>query len=357
MKFKKLLQLINEGGAGGHIIHPFGLDTVQTGKDLINIFNQIVKSIKNTPPQIKIDGINGSIKLIEKNGQKQFAIDRGSKKQIDIDGVTQDQLKERFGDDHIFLDIGKKELNMFNQCIEITKPELKKLGLWDDPTKLFNVEIVYNKGNKFNLIQYNGDFFLINGVIQIPIDTRKSSPIYFDKTVMNEFIKKCKPIFKENGFFIYGPEYADVKTNIDFTETLKKPITINWSKGNKETKSLEEWLNQIKKPKYSEQVTVKGEENPVGCISQKSYLYTFEKEKPLEEIIEEKNKIEKFVNGAIFYLATSLLGNVIKEASNSNIGHVKYHEGLIIIDDSISKDPIKITGDYLIKIIHNKNEI
>ena len=85
-------------GPVGHMWHPFDLDQVQTGKDLLSVFeNEVVEYINQFTPSIKIDGINGPIRLIVNDaGEKEFAIDRLSTAPLDLRGVTADRLKERF---------------------------------------------------------------------------------------------------------------------------------------------------------------------------------------------------------------------------------------------------------------------
>jgi len=67
--------ILNEGGAGGHMAHPFDVDTVRTGKDLIEIFNKSIQFLtKNTAP-LKIDGANASVRLVTNAaGNKEFAL-------------------------------------------------------------------------------------------------------------------------------------------------------------------------------------------------------------------------------------------------------------------------------------------
>ena len=73
----EMKKLLIEGPVG-HMWHPFDLDTVQDGKDLLSVFeNEVVEYINNFTPSIKIDGINGPIRLItNENGDREFAIDR-----------------------------------------------------------------------------------------------------------------------------------------------------------------------------------------------------------------------------------------------------------------------------------------
>ena len=79
------------GGAGGHMRHPFDLDDVKTGEELIEKFKQIGDEIKDGKrPDTKIDGVNTSIKIIDTPEGKEYAMDRGSGKSIDVEGITTD---------------------------------------------------------------------------------------------------------------------------------------------------------------------------------------------------------------------------------------------------------------------------
>ena len=49
----------------------------------------------------------------------------------------------------------KNLLNIFNTAIPLIEPELKKLGMWDNPTKFFNTEYVEGKSN---VQEYDSNF-------------------------------------------------------------------------------------------------------------------------------------------------------------------------------------------------------
>ena len=53
-------ELIYEGGAAGHMAHPFDLPNVTSGKDLIKSFEQAADSLKKAPGSVILDGVNGS---------------------------------------------------------------------------------------------------------------------------------------------------------------------------------------------------------------------------------------------------------------------------------------------------------
>ena len=85
------------GGAAGHMAHPFDLGDVRTGDDLIDFFNKAKAHLeKEGAGAVKIDGVNVSFKVVEQNGQHQFAVDRGSMKEIDISGITMSRVDDRF---------------------------------------------------------------------------------------------------------------------------------------------------------------------------------------------------------------------------------------------------------------------
>ena len=64
---------LNEGGAAGHMAHPFDLPNVNTGRDLIKSFEQAANSLKKEPGAVKIDGVNASIRLINLEGKRELA--------------------------------------------------------------------------------------------------------------------------------------------------------------------------------------------------------------------------------------------------------------------------------------------
>ena len=157
-------ELLTEGGAGGHMRHPFDLDDVKTGKDLYRKFEQIGNEIKaGNRPDTKIDGVNTSIKIIDGPEGKEYAMDRGSSKAIDVEGITVDRLPERFSPGHGMITAGENVLGIFNDALKDAEPELKELGVLDDPTKFFNME--YVKGTT-NVLAYDHDFLKIHGINQ-----------------------------------------------------------------------------------------------------------------------------------------------------------------------------------------------
>ena len=62
-------QLLQEGKS--HMWHPFDLDYVKNGKDLLSFSDQVIEYLNQFNSSIKIDGINGPIRLITNEKEKE----------------------------------------------------------------------------------------------------------------------------------------------------------------------------------------------------------------------------------------------------------------------------------------------
>ena len=165
------------GGAGGHMSHPYDLDEVTDGVGLINMLMSIPAhlAMDEINATIKLDGSNNSVKVIDRRGKLEFALDRGAmglgKGEMDYQGLTPDDYEARKlnpglqSSTNILLGILNDALTTAN-----IEPELKAIGLIDeagnaDYSKFLNTEF-YNKENP-NSIDYKiGNFIAFHGVYQ-----------------------------------------------------------------------------------------------------------------------------------------------------------------------------------------------
>ena len=122
------------GGAGGHMWHPFDCPDVNSGQDLIEFFKNSIQSIKSNPAALKIDGVNLSFRLRKNPGTStgfEFVIDRGSMKDLDIQGVDEKNAAQRFvskdGSPHGMVDATRILLDIFNAAIPEIMPELEQI--------------------------------------------------------------------------------------------------------------------------------------------------------------------------------------------------------------------------------------
>jgi hypothetical protein len=343
-------QFLLEGGVAGHMAHPFDLPNARTGKDLINIFNKLVNSLKKKPSSVKIDGVNASIKLITNaEGNKEFAMDRGSNRPEDVSGVTIAKLTSRFPAGHGMIDTGKTVLNIFNTAISSIEPELKKLKMWDNPKILFNMEFV--KGAT-NVIGYANNFLAIHGlneIIQVksPVRgsiSRASREIAYDKKALLALIAKVNPIANKSGFDVEH-EFTVEQGNVDFNDALNASFTVNYDTKNIVTKPLKEWLSKAVNPRADKIKLSSGKS--IGAMSLENYKNVTGGVPMHTYIGDNKKDIEKAINGALFYYATLKMGDKIKQSANSKLGSIGDQEGIVVRDNTISANPVKITGSFI----------
>ena len=334
-----LNEVIQEGGAGGHMAHPF--DFVNTGTELVDVFAKSVKSLKQGAGSVKIDGVNASIRMV--NGQ--FVMDRGSAKPLDIKGMRPEDLSSRFEPGHGFIGIGTNVINIFDAAIPSTRSELKTLGLLDNPNILFNIEYVEGQTNVLGYGEI-GNFLAIHGLKEIKpktfgkdgsVKSRVAVEIPYDKTAMQSYINKLNLVAMKSGFKVLGSVDTTFKSEPKLASVLTQPVTL-YPTGEAVTKSLKDWL--------------KGLKFTTPLITREQFL----------KVVDSKNisqdfpgqDVNKIVNDTIVYLTTIKLGDEILKNATSEIGDLEKHEGIVVRDSSISNSPFKITGSFIIKGLESK---
>ena len=349
--------LLTEGGAAGHMAHPFDLPNVTSGEDLKDIFVKAAVSLKTSPGAVKIDGVNSSIRLVDLDGKKQFVMDRGSKKPLDIKGITKDDLEDRFKPGHGMVKVGGEVLDMFNEALPSIQNDLMTLDVWEDPNILFNMEYV---SGKTNVQDYGSNFIAIHGLNRIKIidepsaktgkilTKRFSTEFNYDKAALQSLLDNLAPIAKERGFEVYGSVPTEMDKEPNFSSALSKQYTVNSNEGDK-TQTLDRWLgetNSIPKDDFIF-MNVNGTKKKVGAVSKQVYLAILKGEN-VDELFEEEDDKQKAIEGFTTYLATEKLGDEILKVLNSPMGSVEDHEGVVIRDKNIYSEPFKITGKFIL---------
>jgi hypothetical protein len=351
-------ELLYEGGAAGHMAHPFDLPNVTSGKDLIKSFEQAADSLKKTPGSVKIDGVNASIRLINLGDKKEFAMDRGSKKALDLKGVTKADLEDRFGPGHGMIKSGGDVLDIFNAALPSIQEELNALGLLNDPNVMFNMEYVSGKSN---VQDYGKNFLAIHGLLSVEtkevqgarkmLTKRVTTEKPFDKADMDELLKKLEPFAKKKGFEIYGSVPTTFTKDPDFNKALNTRYTVDFAEGD-ETKTLGQWLSTVTSIPKTDRLKLNIEGIPhggtkdVGALSKQVYFAIFGGEN-VDDLFDDEQEKQKALQGAITYLATEKLGDAILDVLDSPMGSVNDHEGVVIRDDKISPKPFKVTGKFI----------
>ena len=358
--FTKLIKevLLSEGGAAGHMAHPFDLPNVTSGRDLVNVFEQAADSLQTNPGAVKIDGVNSSIRLIDVGGKKQFAMDRGSKKDLDIKGITKADLEDRFSPGHGMIKVGGEVLDMFNEALPSIQGDLKRLGALDDPNILFNMEYV---SGKTNVQDYGSNFIAIHGLNKVkmeevpgrmyrgkPLVKRYSQEFNYDKGALQSLLNNLAPIAKKRGFEVYGSVPTEMTTKPNFRAALSKRYTVETNEG-AQVKPLAQWLEGMNNIPVSDFIfmNVGSGKKKVGAVSKQVYLAIL-KGGNVDELFEDQDDKQKAINGFATYLGTEKLGDEVLKVLNSPMGSVENHEGVVVRDEKIAKIPFKITGKFIL---------
>jgi len=380
--------ILNEGGAAGHMMHPFDLPNVQTFDDILSTFNNAVQKLEKGSATIKLDGVNLSLKVIDSDipNKKQFALDRGSQKEIDVNGITINDLSNRFsnidGKKHPMVNKGETILKIMNDALPSIKEELIGLGMYNDPSKFLNTEYIQGKENaidyssfleKSNIIAFHGVNQFVEkydrkgnitrpsplkprqrknpntGKEEIIKETSRKVPV--DPGLMDNLREKIKPFAQEYGFDVVTSIYVTKKGFVDFNIPLNKPFVVKYTNDEKKSLPLKQWLKgDLPKAERVEYLNGKIK----GAISKDVYMDVFNSNKPLSEIFKEQS-IDPAVRGALTYHLTRVLGNeVLKNFTTNNYGDANNHEGIVLSDKEYGSDEfgninsIKITGDFIV---------
>ena len=348
--FKEFLLL--EGGAAGHMAHPFDLQNVKTGTDLVNFFKAAANSVKNKKTAVKFDGLNASVKLItNEEGKIEYALDRGSAKEIDIKGITLVNLDQRFDKGHGMIQVTNFLLPILNSTIDTTLPELKKLGLFKK-NRFLNIEYITRQTN---VTQYDRNMIVIHGINEfIPrvgkngrILSRTSVEVAYSKPVLNELVKKIKPVFAQHDFEVFGPTATEISKDPDYTKVLNTPFGVAYTEADTETRTLGNWLKTAKNPRQAVVKNLQGKK--ILAMSKANYQYVLGGNS-LDKLVGKDKVAAKLVaDGAIFYQATRLLGNALLHSLSSEAGELTNHEGIVIRDSRVASVPVKVTGEFILK--------
>jgi hypothetical protein len=368
-------------GTPGHMAHPFDVDRVKTGQDLIDYIQDAVLRLQNKDiaGSVKWDGINTSFKLITgEDGQKEFRMDRGTNHIDSVVGLDAEAALAKWGPEHGMANAVATLLKIFNAAIPEIEAELKELGMWDDPTKYFNTEYIEGKSN---VQEYDQNILAIHGINQFyekkaqphairkgtsmdrpgaarPLDPNTQKPtkaggieIPYDKAALATLIEKVQPLAEEYGFEVYGdvPVEFDPDLELDLDSVLGTPVSIQITPGGVATNTLREWLGMVEHPQ--ERKVTRADGKSVGALSKDIYMAVLrsaeEEGIPLSQYLKSQDDVKDAINGGIFYHGTRLLGQAVKNALRSQAGSVGSHEGVVLrgLEDFL----VKLTGDFIVQ--------
>jgi hypothetical protein len=353
MNFKNYF-IINEGGAGGHMLHPYDLPEINTGGQLIKLFEKTVAYLQNgAQVPLKIDGANASVRLVTNaQGKKEFALYRGTAKAIETP-TTIDKLADYFNKpgqpEHGFIKIGEQVLTIFNESIPDTIDELKELGLYDNPFVFFNTEYV---SGATNVIGYSNKFLAIHYPAlaykkqsTVPggreLKSYDSKKLAYNNNVLERYVQKVNTVAQKYGYNVIHQELAKLTKRPDLAKTLNFPLTLAGR-----TQTLGEWLKNLTIPKNKTVITADGKS--VAALNQGLYLQVIEDKVPVEKAVTLKS-VPNAINGIVTWHANRMLGRAILNNMDSSMGPASKQEGIVIDNAQIASAQFKITGDFFVR--------
>ena len=337
--------LVLEGGAAGHMKHPFDLPGIDTGAKLIDFFERLTAALKKDEKTfVKIDGLNASVRL---NDEGEFVLDRGSMKDLDVRGVTKADLPERFGAGHGFLIAGATVLDIFNEALPGIQTELRQLGMLSNHNRMLNME--YVEGTT-NVIETDKKFLAVHGLIEMEQVTprrRQSKEIGYNKIALRSLVKKVNAVAEKYGFQVYSQFLAILDAEPDFTKVLNEKVTIT-AGGRDETKTLREWLMTMR-PVRRDAMVVSKSKGKVEAMSKYVMTQVWSGVDIYDEFREEDR--DDVVGGFLMYYATMRLGAELLRCINSDLGRGDTQEGIVVRNRNLTgiDGPVKITGEFIIR--------
>jgi hypothetical protein len=330
--------LLQEGGAGGHVLHPF--EIADNGKEFLDLFDEVVDYVeqgsagKPGSAWVKLDGINLSVRIVKNaSGQYEFALDRGTQDPLDVEGITVDKLEAR-GMNPGLTQKAKILLDLLNPTIGSTMNHLKKLGLIQNSNLILNVEYVDNY--QVNLVKYDiKNFIAIHGLRLITVKDeivkktglkkREISDYPYNVDDINAYAKALTKILQKKEFVVLGNPEVKKSVDINLEPVLARTLTLNGV-----TKSLKNWILGIE---------------DIPKKNGRAIIFT-KKEYKEVDAGDKTGLTESQIRDYILYYATIYLGDVIMNSVRSELGKGSDQEGLMI--KRKNGQILKITGRFIL---------
>lgn len=347
---KSLLQfltesLLLEGGAAGHMLHPYELPFIYSGDDLIRWFTELEDKLRQniTSTFVKLDGVNCAIRV--RNGEE-FVLDRLTKDPMDIAGMSVQDIMKRYGGHEYGYDRhASAVVNAFNECFSTIKPELKKLGLIDNSNIMFNIEYI---DKDRNIISTGKHTIAIHGLLMIEqtkTGARRSYEVRGDQGVLDKIAQKMTKNLKD--IEVITQEVAFMDGHVNIKRVLQTPMGVNFG-DRKETKSLREWLNEyvLTERKNCSVKTLMGKRVTTQSLQVMRHLYSGG---DISEWFATKDQ-DIVLKNYFLQIATLMIGQEFLNNMNSRIGHLSKQEGVVIRDAELNKmdAPVKLTGYFVL---------
>jgi hypothetical protein len=315
--------LINEGGAGGHMKHPY--EKYQTPEELLKFFNDFLSGdIAGTE---KVDGYNLFVGF--NDAGKVVAV--RNKNQPPIENIT-----EKFSLTHAAFEgftAGWRAIK--SRLQQLSDKERKEFELIDEngnPKNFINLEILF--GYIPNVVPYSKtkNFIVFHTLAGSPQNSWNSEDVENEKKLLGRLANKLGTVSITSPRIKYEGEPGKVKQKkgtVDSYWEFKGPIKINKQDIKNDLKEvIDKWQSYPEVKKLKEFAKKK--------VPQKGT-------KEYEEYDQERFEVMK---AATKKIGSEVLRNMVSKLSDT--GHVVAgHPGMEGIALDVEGDLVKITGDFL----------
>lgn len=337
--------MVVEGGAAGHMMHPYELPFIFSGDDLIEWFKGLEDRLTQniTKTFVKLDGVNCAIRV---RGDE-FVLDRLTKDPMDIAGMSAQDIAVRFGGHEYGYDRhATAVVNAFNECFSTIRPELKRLGLMENPLLMFNIEYI---DKDLNIIDTGKSVIAIHGLLMIETNertgSRRSYEVRGDSGALERIAKKMSK--KLSDIEVITQEEAYLDNAINFRSVLQTPMAVNFG-DHKDTKTLKEWLSEyvLSERKNCSVKTNMGKRVNTQSLQVMRHIYSGG---DISEWFAPKD-IDIVLKNYFLQITTLMLGQEVLNNMNSRIGRLSKQEGIVVRDAELNKTdaPVKLTGYFVL---------
>ena len=338
-------QLIVEGGAAGHMLHPYELPFIFSGDDLIAWFKGLEDRLTQniTKTFVKLDGTNCAIRV---RGDE-FVLDRLTKDPMDIAGMSAQDIAVRYGGHEYGYDrYATAVVNAFNECFSTIRPELKRLGLLENPLLMFNIEYI---DKDLNIIDTGKSVIAIHGLLMIETNERtggrRSYEVRGDSGALERIAKKMTK--KLTDIEVITQEEAYLDNKINFRSVLQTPMAVNFG-DRKDTKPLKDWLSEyvLTERKNCSVKTNMGKRVNTQSLQVMRHIYSGG---DISEWFAPKD-VDIVLKNYFLQITTLMLGQEVLNNMNSRLGRLSKQEGIVVRDADLNKTdaPVKLTGYFVL---------
>jgi hypothetical protein len=212
-------QILNEGGAYGHMHHPFDIEMNLTFSDLKNIVKKALTGDLDVARE-KTDGQALAISWV--NGRLVAARNKSHLKNKGEGAMTIGQVADKFGGRGGLTDAYNFAMSDLSKAIgSLSEPQRKKV--FNDGSSFMNLEVIYP--TSVNVIPYNQPLLVFHGTFDYDIDGNIIGENQTSARILAGMIKQVNG-HVQSKYTIQGPPMQKLPKSEDLTKLQSKYMSM-----------------------------------------------------------------------------------------------------------------------------------